>query len=292
MNYQDFRNTVATDLAARATNYRTAIATAKLAGTLAGPNPPLNLLADGDSWFDYPLDGLIPGVNTDIIAQLPGLCAQPPNILNLAHHGDATTTEVGLSRTQQILNAIATVPPGGQFDAILFSGGGNDVAGDQFNIWLNDASDVGNNPSFGLNQNRFNAILSVIESSYLDLIQLRDENLKGAPIFAGGYDIAIPSGVGVCGLGPWLKPALDFCGWTNPNDAAQIVRNALTQLGSLIARLAADPDNNLVYVPTQGTLTSPGQWANELHPTKAGFGLIAAKYQTSLAAYPAFAGRV
>jgi hypothetical protein len=30
-------------------------------------------------------------------------------------------------------------PKNGKFDAILFSGGGNDLVGDQFRLWLNDA---------------------------------------------------------------------------------------------------------------------------------------------------------
>ena len=49
----------------------------------------LNLLADGDSWFDYPLSGegiLIP---SDIIVQLRR--SVTPYILDLAHYGDATT---------------------------------------------------------------------------------------------------------------------------------------------------------------------------------------------------------
>lgn len=291
MNYVDYRQTIANDLATRQANYKQSIVAASAAGVLGKPNSPLNLLADGDSWFDYPLDGNGLGGPTDIIAQLPGQCAIPPNILNLAHHGDATTTELGLTRTQKILDAIKNTPPGGKFDAILFSGGGDDIVGDSFVIWLNDAGDVNSNPAFGLNRVRFNSILNVIESSYLDLIQLRDNNLPGVPIFAHGYDFAIPTGIGVCTVGPWLKPSLDFCDWTNPADALQIVHDALVQFGALIARLASDPANNLIYVQTQGTL-NPAQWANELHPTNVGFGLITAKFKAALAAYPGFTGRI
>jgi hypothetical protein len=291
MNYTDYRQSITNDLAARVANYQRTIGTASAAGILGKLTSPLNLLADGDSWFDYPLDGIIPGINTDIIAQLPGQCAIQPHILNLAVHGDTTMNELGLARTQKIINGIKAAPPGGKFDAILFSGGGNDIAGDQFCIWLSDAAGVGSNPAFALNPARFNGILSVIEASYLDLIQLRDDNLPGAPIFAHGYDFAIPSGVGVCGVGPWLKPSLDFCGWTIPAAALQIVHDAIAQFGNLVARLASNPANNLIFVPTQGTLNST-QWANELHPNKAGFGLMAAKFKTALAAYPAFAGRI
>ena len=283
MNYVEYRQQIAADLAARTAAYQQSVAAPAVDAAMAGPRP-LHLLADGDSWFDYPLGGAVPLVTcTDVIAQLPGLCAPAPKILNLAHHGDATTTEVGLARTQKLINAIQD-PANGGFDAILFSGGGDDVAGDPFNIWLNDAASVGGNPAFGLNQTRFNGVLSVIEASYLDLIELRDENLPGAPIFCHAYDIALPTGVGVCTEGPWLKPALDYCGWAgNPAGEAQIVKQALTQLAALLQRLAADPANNLIFVPTQGTL-APDQWANELHPTPEGFRLIAARFQAALAA--------
>jgi len=238
INYPQYRKQIADDLAARVANYQSTITAATTSGLLAKANPPLNLLADGDSWFDYPLPVFAP---SDIIAQLPGLCSQPPNILNLAEHGDTSTIEVGLARTQKIINAIKSAPPGGKFDAILFSGGGNDIAGDPFCIWLNDAGSVSCSPAFGLNTARFNAILGVIQSSYEDLIQLRNDNLPSAPIFVHGYDFAIPSGVGVCGEGPWLQPSLNFCGWTVSADGIQIVRNALTQLGNMLAKLAANP---------------------------------------------------
>jgi len=47
----------------------------------------------------------------------------------------------------------------------------------------------------------------------------------------------------------------------------------------------------MIYVQIQGTLAST-QWANELHPTPAGFKLLASKFQKALAAYPKFLGRI
>ena len=292
MNLPQFRQQIAADLAGRVANFQQTILAARQKGLLGSPQSPLKLLVDGDSWFDYPLGGTLPLVDrTDVIAQLPALCGRAPFILNLAHYGDATTTELGLEQTQKLIGAIKD-PANGGFDAILFSGGGDDVAGNSFCIWLNDAADVSNKPAFGINAERFNAVLSVIRASYLDLISLRNDHLAGAPVFVHAYDFAIPSGQGACpNVGPWLKPALDYCGWTNPADAAQIVHDALSQLGAVIAKLAADPANNMIYVQTQGTLAA-NQWANELHPTPAGFRLIAGKFKDALAAYPSFQGRV
>ncbi|HEX4349601.1 MAG TPA: SGNH/GDSL hydrolase family protein, partial [Verrucomicrobiae bacterium] len=247
------RQQITADLATRTVAHQNTIASALHGGQFQQPGAPLVLLADGDSWFDYPLGG-IPLVNrTDILAQLPGLCAQKPFILNLAHYGDATSTELGLARVQKISHAIAD-HANGPFDAILFSGGGNDIVGDAFCIWLNDAASVNHDPARALDPVRFNAVLDVVQASYLDLIGLRNERLPGAPIFTHSYDFALPTGDRACPcIGPWLKPALDYCGWTDPVTAAAIVRNALTQFANLLAKLAADPANNLICIPTQGT---------------------------------------
>ena len=289
MSLPQAQQQIASDLAARTAQHQTAIASALSSGVLGKPGSPLNLLADGDSWFDYPLGGAIPLVDhTDVIAQLPSVCAKQPYILKLAHYGDATTTELGCTRVKRIQDAV-TNPANGAFDAILFSGGGNDIVGDPFCIWLNDNFSVGNDPTKALNQPRFDAALGVIEASYLDLVDLRNNSLPNAPIFVHSYDFAIPTGIGAGCAGPWLQPSLDYCGWIDPAPAAQIVREALTQFAALMAKLAANPANNIIHVQTQGTLAA-ADWANELHPTPAGFKQIAGKFQAALGTK--FPGRV
>jgi hypothetical protein len=281
MSLPQARQQIIADLAMREAQHQAAIAGALSTGSLGQPGSPLNLLADGDSWFDYPLDANGRwGSGYDIIAQLNSLPSKP-FILNRAHYGDATTTELGYTRVKKMTDAIRN-PANGPFDAILFSGGGDDVVGDQFCIWLNDAASVQNDPTKALNDARFNAVLGLIKASYSDLVGFRNDELGAEiPIYVHGYDFAIPSGKGVYCFGPWLKPSLDYCGWTDLNQATQIVRNALTRFGELIQQLAKDATDNIIYVPTQGTLAAT-DWANELHPTPDGFRKIAAKFQTAL----------
>src|SRR5438270_10428636 len=56
---------------------------------------PLAMLAHGDSWFDYPLDGNgLSFADTDVIAQLRTMGNLNPIILNISHYGDSSTDEM------------------------------------------------------------------------------------------------------------------------------------------------------------------------------------------------------
>jgi hypothetical protein len=242
---------------------------------------PLAMLAVGDSWFDYPLSGNGPlPLDTDVIAQMRSMGAINPVILNVSHYGDATTDELALPKQQRIVAQLADAGnwlSQGKPDAILFSGGGNDIAGDRFCIYL----DYNAPGSTGLNQKRLTGVLSSIEASYRDLFTLRDQYAAGVPIFGHDYDFPVPNGVHPLCAGPWLKPSLTFRGWTSVSDGARIVHDALVQFRSVLSSLAADPANNFHLVQTQGALAA-AEWANELHPTPAGFKSIAAKFVAAL----------
>jgi hypothetical protein len=248
---------------------------------LAVRNRPLVLLAQGDSWFDYPLSGNgLPLVDTDVIAQLRRIGDMPPVILNQAHHGDSAVNEMSLPKQQRMIAAL-TDPDNwltGKPDAILFSAGGNDVAGDQFCIFL----DFNDGKASGLNKDRFVKALAAVEACYLDLFALRDRIVPGVPIFGHCYDFPIPNGAHPPCAGPWLKPSLDFCNWTVAQGTT-IAHDALAAFRDLLKCLESDPNNKFHVVETQGTL-SPGDWANELHPGPAGFRKVAEKFAAALSA--------
>jgi hypothetical protein len=77
----------------------------------------LRILAEGDSWFEYPL----PVAHGDgVIYQLEQLLGYP--IANMAHHGLEVEQMMGLSIRQEIIAKLSD--PQVKFDALLFSGGG------------------------------------------------------------------------------------------------------------------------------------------------------------------------
>ncbi len=186
---------------------------------------------------------------------------------------------LGVAKRQRIIDNLKD-PDNGEFDALLFSGGGNDIAGDQFCLWLLDFV-AGTNPAAAVDIQRLADMLGVVEAAYVDLIKIRDSIIPNCVIFLHAYDFAQPTGQGVCGLGPWLKPSLDLRGWTDFAAAAEIVKEVLQAFDKLLAQLEQQ-NRNVVYVRTQGTLLPATDWANELHPTDQGFNKIAAVFLQAL----------
>ncbi len=244
---------------------------------------PLDFLAIGDSWFEYPLydNGPI-WEETGIVApvQLQAMGNPPPQILNLALHGQATTAMLSWENQQtlqtlledpsQWLNQQTNLP-----DAILVSADGDDVVGDQFVIYL----DYGGG---GLDANRFKGALDSVRASYQDLFAFRDLFAAGVPIIGHCYDYALPNGVTpMCVQTAWLQPSLDFAGYDYTQGVA-IVKTMIDMFHDMLADLAADSKYHFTLIDTRGTVTpdasSPTGWANEIHPRFAGFTALATKF--------------
>ena len=245
----------------------------------------LNLFADGDSWFDYPLP---PTGRNDVIRSIGSHGKPQPLILNLAHYGDEARDLLGVKRRQRIIDNLSDVE-NGSFDAILFSGGGNDTVGDQFCLWVQNYV-PGMTPSQGINVQRLAAVLGVVRSAFEDLIAIRDKILPQCPIFIHAYDFAVPTNIGICDnlIGPWLKPSLVNRGWTDPAAGTLVVKEFLLQFHSMLTQVAA-AHKNVICVETQGTL-APGDWANELHPTPQGFDKVGVTFLTAMRTV--FPGRI
>jgi hypothetical protein len=290
---QELRDSIKEEIAQRTQLHQSKIAALKmyrksLAAGAPQPAQPLVLLAHGDSWFDYPLDGnTISLRSTDVIAHLESMGNINPVIHNISHHGDASTDEMSRPKQQRLIESLqdpANWLNGRRPDAILLSGGGNDIAGDQFCIFLDYASSGGS----GLNANRFQKVLGMVEASYLDLFAFRDQYAPGVPVFGHCYDFPTPNGIHPVCAGPWLQPSLSFCGYSVAQ-GTPILHTALADFRAMLLGLANTPANQFFLVDTQGTLTA-SDWANELHPFPGGFAKIASKFVSALGSN--FPGRI
>ena len=235
---------------------------------------PLQIFAEGDSWFDYP----VPFFGGSIIPRLERRLGVP--ILNLAKAGDEARYMLGVEErailTEHLTNGC---PAGGPWDVLLFSGGGNDIVGNPMALWVSDWNPA-LPPAELIQKTRFDAALALVRAAYEDLIALRDRLSPTTQLVFQGYDFAIPDGRGICGYGPWLKPTFDLCKFPTLPARQAVVKAMLEQFAAMLTSLAGP---KVTFINGQGTLApQTGSWHNELHPAKAGFEKFADIFQQQL----------
>lgn len=248
------------------------------------------ILAEGDSWFSL---NSIPGTN-----MLESLRFKSDAIIvNCGMPGDTIRNMITMRNDPSFQREIEG---GIIWDAILLSGGGNDVIDDA--KWIIPASDkpqkVKNKPDQYCDTAHLKSILDMVIDGYQKLFAIRDgvrSKCKGKPVIIHTYDKATPRNSPAMFLGalkargPWLRPALR---------AAQVPEsewNAVSDfiLGSLADRLVTlhDPANEIHVVDTRSTLKraeadtfrSSNDWQNEIHPNGGGYEKLAAKLSPVLA---------
>jgi hypothetical protein len=223
---------------------------------------PLQIFAEGDSWFEYP----VPFFGGGIIPRLENRLGVP--VLNLATAGDEVRYMLGVEQRKLLTEHLSKgCPAGGPWDVLLFSGGGNDVVDNPMALWIKDW-DSAVPPAGQIHQPRFDTALALVRAGYEDLIALRDELSPGTHLVFHAYDFAIPNGRGICGYGPWLKPTFDLRQFPMGAVRQEVVKIMLQQFAAMLASLATQA--KVTFINGQGTLL-PNSWHNELHPTKAGF---------------------
>ncbi len=244
---------------------------------------PLQVFAEGDSWFDYP-PFLFKG---GIIPRLESRLGVP--ILNLAKAGDEVRFMLGVEQRMRLAELLTEgCPAGGPWDLLLFSGGGNDIVDNPMALWVRDW-DPTVPPATLINQPRFDAALALVRAGYEDLITLRDKLSPNTHLVFHGYDFAIPDGRGICHLGPWLKPTFDLRGFPTRAAAFAVVEAMLKQFAAMLTTLAVHP--KVTFINGQGTLApNTSAWHNELHPDRDGFEKFAELFYQQLR--PLFPGRV
>jgi hypothetical protein len=238
---------------------------------------PLQIFAEGDSWFDYP----IPFFGGGIIPRLEDRLGVP--ILNLAKAGDEVRYMLGVEErailTKQLTDGC---PAGGPWDVLLFSGGGNDIVDNPMALWIRDW-DPAIPPASHILQARFDAALALVRAGYEDLIAMRDNLSPTTQLILQAYDFAIPDGRGICGFGPWLQPTFDLRKFPTLAARQAVVKAMLQQFAALLTSLAVHP--KVTFINGQGTLApQPSSWHNELHPTRASFDKFADLFYLNLKA--------
>lgn len=238
----------------------------------------IRVLAEGDSWFSTPLD-------LDRGASLPFRINDGDsfNVISVADPGATLSAMISEANEDWVISTrpLAEWTRDVDYDVVIFSGGGNDIAGEEMLRYLDPASDP------ALDAVTWPGKLEVMRRQITLLHAYLGELVPGAPIVMHGYDYALPSGRsypvlwGLLNAGPWLKPHLEAAGVTDPKRQIRTVNQLIDDYNDALSDLARHHLERLYHLDLRNTLKN-SDWANEMHPTDAGAERIANKYRKAI----------
>jgi hypothetical protein len=242
------------------------------AAVQAGANPKVLML--GDSWLWYPVGNLPLSIAVDTPSD--------QYVVVGSNGADAADWDKKLRKHVDFAFKMF----GSGVSGLLLSGGGNDIVGmaDFLRILKDDCSGA-KKAKDCYREGQPDAIIAVIIGAYKAvIIKFRAFN-KRAPVLMHNYDYAWPTGQGFFGPADWLKAPMDFA---KVPDALrrEVFRDLIKRLHAAQDELATDKAlKTLVALKSAGTLPDAASqvqdwWANELHPTPAGFKRLAEKVFT------------
>lgn len=248
------------------------------------------LAAAGDSWFDYPLHDVL-----KLLEDHHGY-----NVESTAHKGDPIEKMAytggqleDFARKLEKIKARGVVPK-----AVLVSGGGDDVAGNEFGMLLNNAF----SPIAGWDREVVDGVLRQrILTAYTQLLMSITSLCQGTfgvivPILMHGYDYPVPDGRGFLGgwpfPGPWLDPGFREKNFVDLAQRIAMMKILMDQFNDVVKSLPLQPVfAHVRYLDLRGTLSNrladyKDWWANELHPTEKGFEAVTDRFAAELAKLP------
>jgi hypothetical protein len=250
------------------------------------------LVAVGDSWFDYPFFDVLKDLDDNYGYNVESTAHRGDPIEKMAYHLGQLDD---LPRKLDKIKTLGAVPR-----AALLSGGGDDLAGPEFGMLLNNAfspiSGWDNDIVAGvLNDRLYTAFITML-SGMDSLIQSRFG--KSIPILLHGYDYPVPDGRGYLGVfghylfGPWLEPGFREKNFGDLGQRVQLMHDLLDRFNEMLQSLNSrfpfvhyiDLRNTLSTVLTGDDYKT--WWDNELHPTAPGFKKVTDKFEGVLQSLP------
>jgi hypothetical protein len=242
----------------------------------------VSVVAEGDSWFAYPPPNLV-GIDnrSNIINWLTR--SLELNLLQLASNGDEAVQMLSGPSKHRLIAVLRRFA----VDFLLFSGGGNDLVGrNDFEYLLRDGTRIDSDDVRDyLHTERVDRRLALVEMAYRELIDYCGEYSRNPQlrIITHCYDYATPGKRGAVFAGgliradggrSWMYPAL-LAKNIPPRLHPHVVRHVIDGLAGRLLGLQQEFPGRFNVIDTRGLL-GPEYWVNEIHPDRAGFGLISA----------------
>lgn len=251
------------------------------------------VVAEGDSWFDYKPSYL--GGGRDLLGHLRAF--GNVDVFRVSEAGDTLENMVygcdydgGFrpkpSQIEKTLEAIREHDA----DVVLFSAGGNDVAGKELEAYLNHADSKMPDLRETYVKVMFEEVFPHAFEAFIARVRAVRANI---PILLHGYDYAVPDGRGVkvplfgwTFIGPWLRPPMTRKRITDDGRRQALISALIDRLNTMLVSVA-EKHPGVHHIDLRGTLSFDREnykkdWANELHPTSAGFEEIAKKFDKAI----------
>jgi hypothetical protein len=259
------------------------------------------VVAEGDSWFDYPFHDVLERLEDKFDFRIESVAHKGDTVEEMAHDFSQRTK---LARMFEKVKADGRMPR-----AILLSGGGNDMAGDEFAVLLNHATttppldEINENVVAGIVDQRLRfAMVSLIGA----VTQLAQTNFgKKIPVVIHGYGYPVPDGRGYLGgfwilPGPWLEPGFRQKGYLDAEQeevdlprCTAIMKRLINRFNEMLKSIPGSQPElaHVSYLDLRGLLSNaiPGykqSWENELHPNKSGFEAVALAFRNCITSFP------
>lgn len=249
----------------------------------AGDRKPV-LVSEGDSWFQFPV------LLSDVIDHLAG----DFNVWSVDAAGDTLQNMVlDSAEYMQALRRNA-----GKVQAFLFSGGGNDIVGEDGRgksvvAQLVKRFQAGQPVGWYLDTPAVEQKLRFVEDCYRRVLDNVAREFPALPVICHGYDYALPGGgpgetrhPGWAAVDKWLgRPMREELGIEDLGLQRAIVHELIDRLNLVLQRLcgASHPGGlfrNAWHVDVRGTVGA--RWADELHPTDNGFASVTGLFGDAL----------
>ena len=255
---------------------------------LRGPGPGL-IVAEGDSWFDYPFFDVLEEMEDTFDYSVEAVAHRGDRVEGMAYDPGQLDS---LWRLLVKLARDKRVPK-----VILLSGGGNDIAGEEFAMVLNHKLSglpaLNNKVVEGLFDERLRFAIVTLANAVTRFTEAAFN--KRIPMVIHGYDYPVPDGRGYLGgfsllPGPWLEPGFRLKGYDRLPERVQIMTDIMDRFNAMLKTVANGPGlEHLHYCDLRGTLSNAlpkaykKWWNDELHPTEKGFELIAGRIDAAIA---------
>lgn len=244
------------------------------------------LVAEGDSWFCFPV----------FLRDIVGNLFDDFNVWSVAAAGD--TLQRMVIDAPEYMTALRDNRD--NVRAFIFSGGGNDIVGaDDSGVsaieQIVKPFEAGRPVEWYIDGQPFADRLHFIEDCYRKVIATVAAEFPKLPVLCHGYDHSIPGGFPSDPRHPrwaendkWLgRPMRETLKITDPALQQAIVALMVDRLNERLKTLCGGNNPGGVFrtayhVDLRNTVSSINQWADELHPTDAGFALVSAKFETVL----------